>query len=212
MVGLVTALLTAVYSFRSVFVPFYGEPRDQELYDHAHESPRTMTVPLWILAFLSIFGGLLNLPFVLSMEHWLEPAIGHHEAPSLTLELTAITLSVVVALFGFVLAFARYRRNEGWALRIGQGFQFLRPAIDKEWYLDRFYSRWIVRPLWAMSAWLAAVFDKKVIDGVVNWVGGVNLALGERVRHLENGLIPTYALSIFVGVTAIVAYIVFSAL
>ncbi len=72
-VGLRTALLTAIYAFKMVFVVFWGQPRDRKLYDHAHEQPRLMTWPLWILAFLAIFGGLLNLPFVASLEHWLEP-------------------------------------------------------------------------------------------------------------------------------------------
>ena len=73
-----TALLTAFYSFRSVFMPFFGKPRDQHLYDHAHESPALMTGPLWILAVLAIIAGVLNLPFVLTMENWLAPALGEH--------------------------------------------------------------------------------------------------------------------------------------
>jgi NADH-quinone oxidoreductase subunit L len=86
-VGAVTALLTAVYSFRAVFLTFHGAPRDQHIYDHVHESPRVMTTPLWILAFLSLVGGVINLPFILSLDHWLEPVIGEHHEAALVIEL-----------------------------------------------------------------------------------------------------------------------------
>src|SRR5690606_25957872 len=122
-IGLLTALLTAIYSFRAVIVPFLGTPRDRRLYNHAHESPPLMTIPLWILAGLAIVGGLLNLPFVLTMERWLEPALGVHAEPSLTLELLAITLSVIVALFGLVIAVALFLRNESWPRRMRDAFK-----------------------------------------------------------------------------------------
>lgn len=86
-----------------------------------------MTIPLWILAALAIAGGLLNLPFVLTLEKWLEPALGHHEEPLLTLELLAITLSVIIALFGLVIAVARYMRNESWPSRLGNGLRGYHP-------------------------------------------------------------------------------------
>jgi NADH-quinone oxidoreductase subunit L len=210
-IGLVTALLTAIYSFRAVFVPFLGTPRDKRLYNHAHESPALMTIPLWILAALSVLGGLLNLPFVLTMERWLEPALGHHTEPSLTLELLAITLSVVVALFGLVIAFARYVRNEGWTRPLGDGFKGLSPALEHKWYVDEFYNAAIVQPLWRISDWFARVFDQGFIDGIVNGTAKLSTWLGEGFRRLQNGAIPTYALSILIGVVALVAFFVFNA-
>jgi NADH-quinone oxidoreductase subunit L len=209
-IGLVTALLTAVYAFRAVFVPFLGTPRDKRLYNHAHESPSLMTIPLWILAALSVLGGLLNLPFVLTMETWLEPALGHHTEPSLTLELLAITLSVVVALFGLVIAFARYVRNEGWPRRLSEGFKGLAPALEHKWYVDEFYNAAIVQPLWRISDWFARVFDQGFIDGIVNGTAKLSAWFGEGFRRLQNGAIPTYALSILIGVVALVAFFMFN--
>ncbi|MCC6454418.1 MAG: NADH-quinone oxidoreductase subunit L [Caldilineaceae bacterium] len=210
-IGLVTALLTAIYSFRAVFVPFLGAPRDKRLYNHAHESPALMTIPLWILAALSVLGGLLNLPFVLTLETWLEPALGHHTEPSLTLELLAITLSVVIALFGLVIAFARYVRNEGWPRRLSEGFRGLAPALEHKWYVDEFYDAAIVQPLWRISEWFARVFDQKFIDGIVNGTAKLSAWFGEGFRRLQNGAIPTYALSILIGVVALVAFFMFNA-
>ncbi|MCC6169559.1 MAG: NADH-quinone oxidoreductase subunit L [Caldilineaceae bacterium] len=210
-IGLVTALLTAFYSFRALLVPFYGEPRDRHLYDHAHESPPLITTPLWILAALSILGGLLNLPFVLTLDKWLEPALGAHEAPLLTLELLAITLSVIAALFGAVMAWARYMTNEPWPRRLASRFSWLEPALQRRWYVDDFYWNYIVVPLRNLSTWFATVFDQQVIDGAVNWFATTSIQLGERARRIQTGAIPAYALSILVGVVVLVAFFVFSA-
>jgi NADH-quinone oxidoreductase subunit L len=210
-IGLVTALLTAFYSFRALFVPFYGEPRDQHLYDHAHESPPLITTPLWILAALSILGGLLNLPFVLTLEKWLEPALGAHEAPLLTLELLAITLSVIVAIFGAIMAWARYQTNEPWPRRLAGSVGGLEPAAQRRWYVDDFYWNYIVMPLRNLSTWFATVFDQRLIDGAVNWFATTSARLGERARRIQTGAIPAYALSILVGVVVLVAFFVLSA-
>ncbi|HXF63401.1 MAG TPA: NADH-quinone oxidoreductase subunit L [Caldilineaceae bacterium] len=210
-VGLATALLTAIYSFRALFVPFFGEPRDRHLYDHAHESPPLMTTPLWVLAVLSIVGGFINLPLILTLEHWLEPALGIHEEPSLTLELLALTLSAVVAVFGVLLARALYLTREPWAGRAAESVRGLEPAAQQKWYVDDFYWNYIVLPLRKLAQWSAQVFDQRVIDGLINGVADASIRIGERVRRLETGAIPTYALSILIGVAALVAFFVFSA-
>ncbi|MCB0023492.1 MAG: hypothetical protein KDD91_10710, partial [Caldilinea sp.] len=210
-VGAVTALLTAIYSFRAVFLTFHGEPKDKHIYDHAHESPSVMTIPLWILAFLSIVGGVINLPFVLTLDHWLEPVIGEHHEAALVIELLGITLSIVIAVFGFLMARALYLRHEKWAERLAQPFTALRSPAQHGWYVDDFYHAFVVKPIKAVGAWFAGFFDPKVIDGAVNGVGTVMLDAGEVVRKLQNGAIPTYALSIFLGVVAVLLYFLFVA-
>ncbi len=209
-VGAVTALLTAFYSFRALFVTFHGEPRDEHIYEHVHESPRIMTTPLWILAFFAVVAGVINLPFVLSLEHWLEPAIGAHEAPSVTVELLGIMLSIIISFFGLLMAWAYYIRHEAWPANLAKPFGFLNNLIDHKWYVDELYGAVIVRPLTAVSGWFARVFDPKVIDGVVNGVGDVTVDAGEAVRKLQNGAIPTYAFSIFLGVVVVLIYFLFA--
>ena len=172
-VGVLTALLTAFYSFRAAFLTFNGQPRDQHLYDHAHESPALMTIPLWILAFLSIFGGVINLPFVLNLEHWLEPAVGHLHEVSITVELTAILVSILISFFGLLMAWALYVRKEAWPQKLARPFAFLVPLFEHKWYVDELYDRVIVSPLKAVARWFAGFFDPKVIDGAVNAVGAV---------------------------------------
>ena len=207
--GMLTAFLTAVYSFRMLFLVFSGKPRDKELYDHAHESPSLMTWPLIILAVLTTIAGVLNLPFLVTMEHFLEPAVGHAHEPALALELAALTFSFVVSVFGFVVAYSLYRTRENWVQRANQRFAFMEPVLKNAYYVDEFYTRVIVNPLLKLSNWFAAAVDQKVIDGAVNGIGHYTLVAGERVRTLQNGKIPTYALSIFVGVVVIAVVYIF---
>jgi NADH-quinone oxidoreductase subunit L len=207
-VGAVTALLTAFYSFRALFVTFHGEPRDAHIAAHVHESPRIMTIPLWILAFFAAVAGVINLPFVLTLEYWLEPAIGHHEAPGVAVELLGILLSILISFFGLLMAWAYYIRHEAWPANLAKPFSFLRNLIDHKWYVDELYGAVIVRPLIAVSGWFARVFDPKVIDGAVNAVGDVTVDAGEAVRKLQNGAIPTYAFSIFLGVVVVLIYFI----
>ncbi len=210
-VGVVTALLTSIYSFRAVFLTFNGQPRDQHVYDHAHENKMIMLAPMWILAFFSITIGWFNTPFALSLEAFLEPATGEHEKIALFLELIVVTSSTIISLFGFVYAYARYIRKERWPLTLAGWFAWLSPALENKWYIDRVYDALIIRPIKAVSAWFAGFFDPKVVDGAVNGVGTVMLDAGEVVRKLQNGAIPTYALSIFLGVVAVLLYFLFVA-
>jgi NADH-quinone oxidoreductase subunit L len=208
-VGAATALLTAIYSFRAVFLTFNGEPRDAHIYEHAHENKLIMTAPLWILAVLSIVAGLLNLPWVLTLEHFLEPAVGEEEKILVIIELSVMALSTVISLFGLVYAWARYIRKEQWPLTLANLFGWMRPALDNLWYVDRVYNFLIVRPLKAVAGWFAGFFDPKIVDGAVNGVGGVTLDLGEYVRRIQNGAIPTYAVSILLGAVAVLLYFLF---
>lgn len=210
-IGIFTALLTAFYSARAVIVPFFGKPRDKHLYDHAHESPALMTIPLWILAGFSVIAGFINLPYLVTLEHWLEPALGHHEAPALMIELAAFLLSILAWAAGVVLAYGLYYANEAWAKRLVEPFKPLQPLVEHKWYIDEIYMTVIINPLREVANWFAKTVDKWGIDGIVNGVGKVSLQLGEQVRYLQNGAVPTYALSIFIGVTVVVAYFVFGA-
>ena len=232
LIGLFTAFLTAFYSFRAVFMAFWGEARDQHIHENAHESPRMMTAPLWILAALALAGGLLNLPFLLTMEHYLEAAVGAPSFhPTVTLEGVLLVVSALVSVAGIALAYGRYVQGAaadagrllgqgkgdptppaaGWATSVTRLFKPLEPAARNKWYVDEIYQAWIVSPLLALSQWFDEVVDQGVIDGAVNMIGQANLAVGAAFRKVHNGLVPTYALSLYIGVVAMVVYFIFSA-
>ncbi len=220
LIGLFTALLTAFYSFRAVFMAFWGEARDEHIHEHAHESPAMMTAPLWVLAVLAVVGGALNLPFLLTMEHYLEAAVGKpafHAAVSL--EIVLLAVSAVIAVAGAVLAYGRYLqgakdadgapRGAGWAAGITGVFRPLEQAAANKWYVDEVYAALIVNPLLGLAGWFDRVVDEGVVDGAVSLVGQVSLAMGGALRRVHNGLVPTYALSLFVGVAALLLFLVF---
>jgi NADH-quinone oxidoreductase subunit L len=205
-VGILTALLTAVYAFRATFLTFLGQPRDKKLVEHSHESPPLMTIELWILAVLSIVGGIIDLPFILPLDHFLEPVIEMHSEHPLNTEIIVLVLSGVVALLGLWIAWQRYLSKRAWAVNLDKRFKWLQPALEHKWYFDEFYTSWIVNPLKQFAGWCAAFFDARVVDGAVNGLARVTGTAGEYTRRLQNGYVPTYALSILIGVVALVVY------
>ena len=211
LVGTLTAFITAFYSFRAVFVPFWGKARDKKLADKAHEAPAVMTGPLWILAGLAVVGGLLNLPAVSSLEHWLEPVFADvkvaETAANLPLELGLLVVGALVAGLGIWLAYQAYvvqpQLPEQTAKRYDLAYRFL----QAKWYVDELYMQMIVVPLRDLAGWLDATFDQRGIDGAVNGIARGLGAMGQGVRQLQTGLVGTYALAIVMGVVAVVGYL-----
>ena len=167
-----------------------------------------MTIPLWILGALSVVAGLLNLPFILTLEKWLEPVVGHHTEPPLATEIFALVFSAVIALLGFYIAWSRYLKNSAWVKNLQDRFRFIQPALQNSWYFDKFYEKIEWEPLWAAAKWFSNFGEKRVIDGGVNGISRGVTRLGEGARRLQAGLVPVYALSILVGVTLLVLYFV----
>jgi NADH-quinone oxidoreductase subunit L len=213
-IGLLTAFLTAVYAFKLVFVPFTGQPRDKKLYDHAHESPPLMTIPLIVLAALTVFGGLINLPIVLPLlEGWLEPivaqgAVGIPEHPTVAMEVALLLTSALVALAGIGVAYWAYVREPGLSGRIQERLGFLYTLADKGYYFDQLYNAIVQQGIWPASRFLYESFDMGVIDGAVNGVARGVGWLGGQTRRLQNGLVGTYALTFLVGVVLVIGYFI----
>lgn len=213
--GLATALMTAFYSFRAVYRAFHGDPRDHHLVDHAHEQPGGMTRPLWILAAGSIFAGFLGLPAALGFPNlfatWLEPvfsSVPHAEHASASLELLLLGVSGVIALLGILLAYLRYQRQSRWTLAVQRGLRPLQPVLEHKYWIDEIYMAVIVRPLRAFAQICFRFFDQAVIDGAVNGVGRVTALVGEGAARLQTGLISWYAISLVIGVIALLSYFI----
>jgi NADH-quinone oxidoreductase subunit L len=102
-------------------------------------------------------------------------------------------------------------RNEGWPRRMADSFKGLVPAIEHKWYVDQFYNAVVVQPTRLVADLFAEVIDSRIIDGIVNGAATLSAELGERIRHMQSGYIPTYALSILIGVVALVAFFVLNA-
>jgi NADH-quinone oxidoreductase subunit L len=211
-VGIITALITAFYSFRMVFLAFWGKERDKKLFDHAHESPRVMTIPLVILAIGAALAGYIGLPSISAIDKWLEPAfrLGEHgaEAHNLTLELILLAVSAIVALAGVFLAYRAYLVNKDLPANARRTLGPIAKLVENKYYLDEIYNMIIVNPLRGLGNWLAATFDKGGIDGAVNGVAGVTGWLGTQVRRLQTGMVGLYALAMLFGAVALLAWLV----
>lgn len=184
-VGLITALMTAFYMWRLMFMTFYGEGRmDEKTRHHIHESPAVMTVPLVLLAGGSILAGWVGVPKLFgenavfqAFEHWLAPvfepalaaagASGHAEAApaSHTTELILVLLSVCIAIGGILIARHVYLRLKESERPTGGA---LYPVLYNKWYIDEIYNFLFVNGLAKGGGTVMSEFDRNVVDGGVN--------------------------------------------
>jgi NADH-quinone oxidoreductase subunit L len=199
--GVVTALMTAFYVFRAVFLTFFGAPRLSAEAEHdLHESPPIMLGPLVILAVLSAAGGFLP------VSRWL----GESARTGMPhgLEMSLMTLSVAAGLGGIALAYLLYVARPGladeWAARAGALYRL----VLNKYYVDEFYSTTVVRPLLAVSTeFLWKVMDAGVIDGAVNQVGRRSMGAGQVLRQIQSGNIRSYASWVALGAAALMAVV-----
>jgi NADH-quinone oxidoreductase subunit L len=207
LVALVGSLLTALYITRATALSFFGEPR----WEHEpHEATAKMRLSVIVLGLGALFGGVLGLSEATGLlPNFLESVVGPHqvgrEGPS---ELVLAEIAVGVALVGMALAWYVYGsgRFDWQALQVR--FAGLKRALQRGLYVDDLYSHWIVDPAKALCAFLAYVFDRRVIDGAVNGTGRVVTALSSAGSRLQNGLVRVYAAVFLVGAVAAVLYMV----
>jgi NADH-quinone oxidoreductase subunit L len=200
-IGLVTAMLTAFYMTRQWVMVFLGDARWDEGV-HPHESPRVMTAPLVVLAVLSVGAGLINTPFRLGLEHFLEPAFEGisqaHPPEGIWMFLLLAAVSVGAGLVGIAMgAFVYTRPREVWT-RFQEGFGPLWQAWGDAYRVDDLYGATIVTPGRKLSEAAAFRFDLPVIDGLVNGVGRFFRETGGRARVVQTGYVRNYGAA-FVG-------------
>jgi NADH-quinone oxidoreductase subunit L len=219
LLGTLAAFCTAFYMYRLLYLTFFGKFRGtHEQEHHLHESPATMTGPLWVLAILSIFGGLLSLPHAFwhgpSLAKWLNPIIpevaGTHGEIHVALgtELTIAAISTLIAVAGWFVARSLYKERQLAAdAAFAQRMPGLARAIENKWYVDEIYGAVVVRPLEALSRFFWKGVDA-VIDGIAATLGFVVRGFGEILRFFQTGNVRNYALMFFIGVIVFVAFVV----
>ncbi len=216
-IGLAGAGLTAFYMSRLVALTFEGPPRWDHHSKHPHESPRIMTVPLIILAVLSVVGGFVGIPAALGgsnhIEHWLEPifdaaqqklpSAGYH---SHTTEYLLMAVSVMIALGGIFLARRWYLEHQNVPESIARRFPRLYSLLMNKYYVDEVYDAAVVRPIVKESdKILWRIVDVGLVDRSVNAVAKLVGWISVRARVIQNGATQSYAAVIVVGVIIIIA-------
>jgi NADH-quinone oxidoreductase subunit L len=222
-IGAITAILTAFYMFRTVALTFYGESRvDEHHAHHVHESPWTMTVPLMILAALSVVGGWLGIPHVLGgavgVHNFLEeyfhgffaklPADAAHH--SVTVELLLMGVSTGAALVAMYVAFRLFSRQREKAAELRDRVAVAYRVLANKYYIDELYDWLIVNPIrWCSDKVLWRIVDARIIDGAVNAAGYSTRNIGGALRLVQNGIVENYAVGIALGTIIIIWYLVF---
>jgi NADH-quinone oxidoreductase subunit L len=175
--GWVTAGMTAFYMFRLVNMTFYGESRvSHEAEHHLHESPPSMTVPLMILAALSIVGGWIGVPTVLGgsdrFAQWLEPVIAHHaeaaeeaHALSHSAEYGLMMVSILIALAGIFLARQLYLKKPSIPAMLAANFPRVYNLLYNKYYVDQIYDAMFVNRAKDLGNALGA-FDRGIVNGI----------------------------------------------
>jgi NADH-quinone oxidoreductase subunit L len=203
--AVLTAFLTAFYMFRLFFVVFMGKPRDQHAYDHAHESPLTMTGPLMILAVLSICVGWLNLPGVDAFSKFLH--YGEYHAEIFHIDIAIV--SSIVALAGIGLAILFYVIKPELAGKTAETFKPIYLLLKNKYYVDEFYG-WVVKKFLFGFATICTWFDDNIVDdGMVDGTGWITRKMGKLFTLTQTGYVQNYALVIFGAVAAIYLFISF---
>jgi NADH-quinone oxidoreductase subunit L len=218
LVGLFTAGLTAFYMFRLVSMTFFGAPRGHA--EHAHESPATMTVPLWILAAFSVVAGAVGIPAVLggtdAVGRFLEPSVAHPPIGEMAhgLEIGLMLLSLGVAVTGLAWAWRWYGRAAGPVEAVSpQAHAFyektgaLGRLVANRWNVDEGIEALVLSPFRKIGTFLWRGFDALFIDGIANASAFLVELLGDLLRFFTTGHVRNYALAFTLGFAALVAYV-----
>jgi NADH-quinone oxidoreductase subunit L len=214
--GVLAAVMTSFYMFRLLFLTFFGEARmTAEAKHHLHESPPVMTVPLIILAVLSVIGGYVGLPAVLGdradlIARFLEPlARRPHVAAEASAEWNLILVSTAAAAAGLFIAYLFYFRYPLTPGRLAARFPALYRLLAGKYYVDEIYDAAIVRPAVRGAELVYAHFDLKVIDGALNGSAAAAAAAGRGLGRLQTGLVKDYALAFLLAVVVFLGFILF---
>ena len=216
--GLVVSACTAFYMFRLYFLTFTGKFRgthDQE--HHLHESPAVMTIPLVVLAVLSVVGGFIGLPHAVgeSMHmhwHWLDHYLdGTVVMPAmhmdLNTELMLMLTATLIAVGGIYYAWLIYAKRGEQALEDKQITSASHKLLLNKYWFDELYNAIIRKPVDAISAALNKVVEPKIVDGLVETTAASPDAAGSKLRLLQSGSLFFYILIFITGLIALLLYI-----
>ena len=206
-VGVLTGALTAFYVTRALWLTFHGEPRDHHLYEHAHESPPVMVLPLAALAVGSALVGFIGVPPEGGFIHgFLKPALEARggevaeatRSPALVTALGLPATSVAAGLIGIAIALSMYVRHRPDPAAVARAAGAYYRILVNKYYVDELYDHRFVdiARAFAGAAW---AFDIHIIDGLANRLGWLLSLSGTGLRRLQTGVVGNYALSIVAG-------------
>ncbi|OGQ22939.1 MAG: NADH-quinone oxidoreductase subunit L [Deltaproteobacteria bacterium RIFCSPLOWO2_02_FULL_44_10] len=217
-VGFLGAGLTSFYIFRLVGSVFFGKTElPPEKWKKIHESPVSMTLPLLILAFFSLFAGILGIPEVLGgrdlLSQWLRDivptAMGHGGEASHATELVLMVVTTLWGLHFSIFGWVIYTQKRGFPDRVVQKVSRLYWLIANRYFVDELYDRVIIRPLlWCSRRFLWKGIDEMTLDGLFVYGSARTIGLWARLVSMsQNGVLQQYLLYFLIGAVLIVGYV-----
>ncbi len=196
------ALMTAFYMFRLLILTFFGSFRGtHEQEHHLHESPKAMTIPLIILAILSVAGGWIQLPPMFgghpNFSNFLEPVVKtvEHTEASVTAMEWPLFIATIIGL-----ALIWFFTNKNYNVDKFDGeYTGFKKVLANKWYVDEIYDAIIVKPIQAIGKFFNDVVEKNIIDGFVNGVGKAVNYGSRQIRLLQSGQVGAYVLLMVIG-------------
>jgi NADH-quinone oxidoreductase subunit L len=205
-IGLITALLTALYMFRLWYMTFFGESRAEAV--HPHESPFSMRFPLVILAILSVCGGWIGIDRFTS---YLAPSVGMHRtasAGSIALESILTLFAVSLAIEGWLIIDKYYRRKPERPAQLAAAMPSTYKLLANKYYVDEIYSAVIVKPLLAGSRYILEwVVDTAILGGLAWLLAGVANLTGAILQRWQSGNLRSYAAWLALAAAAVLLFV-----
>ncbi|MDP1676125.1 MAG: NADH-quinone oxidoreductase subunit L [Bacteroidota bacterium] len=218
-IAALAAGVTAFYMFRLVSLTFLGKERFDHHHIHPHEAPKTMLIPLLVLALLSVIGGYVGIPHVLGghnyFEEFLEPIFAGANSKmmlpmhdSAALELGLMAGSVAIGLLGMFAGWKIYTQKIEVAEHTAKKFSGLHKLLWNKYFVDEIYDAGIVNPIKQTSdRFLWKIFDVKVIDNTLNYSAKFIEATSNIFRRIQTGVVQSYAIVFVAGILVMLGYL-----
>lgn len=207
--AVLASLLTSFYMFRLFFLAFFGNERaGQHAMSHIHESPRSITIPLAVLAVLSVFGGFLNVPSSLGGSHmladFLQPVFANVETHEMDHTTEQLLMAAIVVLTVAVIGYAWFTYIRKAAVPVEpEKTEGLTRLLVNKYYVDEIYNAIIVKPLYLLSKTFYSVIELLGIDNLVNSFGKGVVYSSRGLRFLQDGSIGYYLFVMVIGIIII---------
>jgi NADH-quinone oxidoreductase subunit L len=216
--SVLAALMTSFYIFRLLFIVFWGDKSGYKASGHhVHESPKSMTIPMSVLAFLSVTGGFLGVPQILGgsdrIREFLAPLFAStesrmmHDSEALSGQTELILMIVpLLLIIGIIfLAWTLYGRA-GAGTEVEGERSFLRNLIFRKFYVDELYESVIQKPVAKLSVFLHDIVELEVIDRFVNQTGNFVVWVGKNIRYVQTGNVGAYLFFMVVSIILILFF------
>jgi len=212
--GLLASLMTAFYMFRLLFLTFSGEFRGNDIQkNHVHESPKSMTIPLIILAVLSVSAGFIGFPHelghALGIHHWLDSFLAttikmETVALSLNTELLLMAVTIVLILIMIFLARLFFVSKKEVPASDDEAMPLWKEVIYHKYYVDEIYEAVIVKPLNRISRLLYQFVEQSGIDAIVNGIGTSVVNWSQMLRLTQTGSLGFYVIAMVISIVVLI--------